>query len=95
MPKFDQAKSRILVNAGQYFDGINREVWEYKVGSYEVCRKWLSERKGESLSADDITCFAAIVQAIEDSLREQANIEEAISTHGGWPSAFVTTRSSS
>ena len=31
-----------------------KAVWEFHVGGYPVCEKWLKDRKGRKLSCDDI-----------------------------------------
>jgi hypothetical protein len=28
------------------FQGIHEAVWEFRVGGYQVCEKWLKDRKG-------------------------------------------------
>ena len=52
-PSSDDDKGTIWINDTQYFRGISPEVWEFRVGGYQVCRKWLKERKGTNLSYND------------------------------------------
>ena len=34
---------------GQYgFHGVPEEVWDFQIGGYQVCHKWLKDRKGRS-----------------------------------------------
>ena len=35
----------VYINKEQYFEGISEEVWNYQVGGYQVCEKWLKDRK--------------------------------------------------
>ena len=44
------------MNKGQYFEGVEKEVWEFMIGGYQVCEKWLKDRKKaeRSPSTDDI-----------------------------------------
>lgn len=95
MPKFDGTQRRVLINSSQYFDEVQPMVWDYKIGSYEVCRKWLTERRGRRLTTQDVSRFGAIVNAIERSISEQEAIEAAIARHGGWPGAFQIGESKS
>jgi len=58
------------------------------IGGYQVCAKWLKDRKGRVLSADDITHYHRIVVALHETIRLMAKIDEVIDAHGGWPAAF-------
>jgi hypothetical protein len=91
MPRYDPRKERVAINSKQYFSDVSPGVWQFKIGSYEVCKKWLSERKGRVLSATDCGRFSGIADAIEATLAEQRKIDQVISKHGGWPDAFVGT----
>ena len=69
---------------GQYFDGVPPEVWEFHVGGYQVCEKWLKDRRGRKLSHDDLIHYQKIVVALKNTLRLMAEIDETIPT---WPMA--------
>ena len=45
---------RVYINKTQYFEGVPKDVWEFHIGGYQVCEKWLKDRKGRNLSSDDI-----------------------------------------
>jgi predicted helicase len=36
------------------FKGVREDVWNFQIGGYQVCEKWLKDRKGRTLSDDDI-----------------------------------------
>jgi len=72
------------------FKGVPEEVWDFHVGGYQVCHKWLKDRKGRTLSDDDITHYQKIVVALSETIRIMAEIDEVIEAHGGWPGAFQT-----
>lgn len=73
------------------FAGIPEDVWEFEFGGYQVCHKWLTDRKGRTLSDDDIAHYQKIIVAISETIRLMAEIDEVIEEHGGWPGAFQTT----
>ena len=77
------------------FRGVPEAVWNFHIGGYQVCRKWLKDRKGRTLSPDDIAHYQKIVVALSETIRLMAEIDEVIETHGGWPGAFATASSSS
>jgi Type ISP C-terminal specificity domain len=63
--------------------------YDFHIGGYQVCEKWLKDRKGRTLTKDDIAHYHKIVVALADSLRLMAQIDQTIDSHGGWPAAFA------
>ena len=80
-------KGRVWINGTQYFDGVPKEVWEFHVGGYQVCDKWLKDRKGRQLSYDDLTHYQHVVSVLAETIRLMAAVDEAINENGGWPIA--------
>jgi Type ISP C-terminal specificity domain/N-6 DNA Methylase len=76
---------RVYINAKQYFEGITPKVWEFRVGSYQVCEKWLKDRKGRTLGADDLEHYQHTVSALAETRTLMAQIDSLIADHGGWP----------
>ena len=72
------------------FHGVPAEVWDFHIGGYQVCHKWLKDRKGRTLSDEDVAHYQKIVVALNETIRVMAEIDEVIETHGGWPGAFQT-----
>ncbi len=77
------------------FKGVREDGWHYHIGGYQVCEKWLKDRKGRSLSKDDIAHYQKIVVALAETMRLMAGIDEVIEAHGGWPVAFSREDASS
>ena len=71
------------------FRGVHEDVWKFFIGGYPVCEKWLKDRKGRTLSADDIAHYQKIIVAISETIRLMGEIDEVIEKHGGWPGAFA------
>ena len=74
------------------FRGVPEEVWNFHIGGYQVCEKWLKDRKGRTLTAEDITHYHRIVIALHETIRIMREIDEVIDAHGGWPGAFASGR---
>ena len=72
------------------FQGVPEDVWDFHIGGYQVCHKWLKDRNGRTLSKDDIDHYRKIVAALAETRRLMAEIDEVIGKHGGWPGAFQT-----
>ncbi|MDB4142950.1 N-6 DNA methylase [Akkermansiaceae bacterium] len=88
----DKAKTR-------GFKGVPEEVWNFHIGGYQVCAKWLKDRQakggknprpGRVLTDEDIEHYQKIVVALSETIRIMAEIDEVIEAHGGWPGAFQT-----
>ena len=84
-PPNQPGQGRVYINKAQYFDGIPPEVWEFHVGGYQVCHKWLKDRKGRALSFNDIKHYQRIVGALAETIQLMGQIDEVIEEHGGWP----------
>jgi hypothetical protein len=63
--------------------------WEFRIGGHQVCRKWLRERRGRTLSREELEEFLGIISVLQDTAEAVKEIDRAISQHGGWPAAFV------
>ncbi len=84
-PGQGSAAGRVWISKTQYFEGIPPEVWAFHVGGYQVCQKWLKDRKGRQLTYDDITHYQRICAALGETIRLMAGIDRIIDAHGGWP----------
>lgn len=81
----DDSKLKVWINKTQYFEGIPKEVWAFQIGGYQVCDKWLKDRKGRQLTYDDLTHYQQVVSALTKTMKLMSDIDAAIDTHGGWP----------
>lgn len=70
------------------FEGVGEDVWNFHIGGYQVCDKWLKDRKGRKLSKGEIQHYQKIVVALSETIRIMKEIDEVIEKHGGWPGAF-------
>lgn len=75
---------KVWINKSQYFEGIPLEVWDFHIGGYQVCQKWLKDRKGRNLSYQEITHYQKTVSALSETARIQGRIDEVIG-EGGAP----------
>ena len=75
---YDDETWRVCINKTQYFEDVPPEVWNFHVGGYQVCEKWLKDRKGRALTFDDIQQYQKIVVALAETLRLMTAIDERI-----------------
>jgi len=80
--QYTDADHRVWVNASQYFDAVPKNIWEFHVGGYQPCQKWLKDRKGRALSYDDMQHYRKIVAALNETIRLMEEIDTLIPN---WP----------
>ncbi|MBQ3746030.1 MAG: DNA methyltransferase, partial [Kiritimatiellae bacterium] len=69
---------RVYINSTQYFDNVPETAWNFYVGGYQPAQKWLKDRKGRTLTSDDIMHYKAIVAALVETQRLMDEIEEGV-----------------
>jgi len=74
--RYDEKEKRAYINESQYFEGITEEVWQYQIGGYQVCNKWLKDRKKRLLSLDDIKHYCKIVTSLQKTIEVQKAIDD-------------------
>ncbi|MBI5181105.1 MAG: DNA methyltransferase, partial [Nitrospirae bacterium] len=74
--KYDEKEKKIYINPGQYFEGIEANIWQYQIGGYQVCDKWLKDRKGKVLSLNDIKHYCMIVSSLTKTIKIQKSIDD-------------------
>jgi len=63
--KVEYKNNKVYINDTQYFDGVNREVFDFYIGGYQPAQKWLKDRKGHKLEYQDITHYEQMIQALD------------------------------
>jgi predicted helicase len=66
---------RIWINDSQYFDQIPLVAWEFFIGGYQPAQKWLKDRRGRSLSYEDIRHYQKIIVALTETARLMKEID--------------------
>ena len=79
---YDANNQRVYINKSQYFDGVPPEVWEFHIGGYKVCQKWLKDRKGRTLTYDELTHYQKVIVALKETIQLMTEIDALIP---GWP----------
>ncbi|MFO7904317.1 MAG: type ISP restriction/modification enzyme [Pirellulaceae bacterium] len=78
----------VWLNKSTGITPVARETWMFHVGSYQVCHKWLKDRRHRILSKSDLHRYRLILEAIEQTIQTTARIEQEIERHGSWENAF-------
>ena len=67
---------KLFVNETQYFEKVEKEIWEFHVGGYQVLDKWFKDRIGKHLDDDDIRHVCKVITAISKTLDVQNEIDK-------------------
>jgi len=67
---------KVFINGGQYFDGVNPDVWNFFIGGYQPAQKWLKDRKGMTLSFGEILHYQKIIYALEHTIETMAELDD-------------------
>lgn len=83
-----RGSGRIILGDGLCIEDVPEDVFRAWIGGYQVCQKWLKDRRGRALSAGEVERYVAIVSALAETSLLMAEIDMAIAAHGGFPTAF-------
>ena len=73
--RYDSDGQRQYINQTQYFGPVPSEVYDSRIGGYQVCDKWLKDRKDRRLELDDIRTYCRLVTAIGRTLALQKQMD--------------------
>ena len=68
----------VWINATEYFTDVPVAVWKYEIGAYQVCEKWLKDRKEKRLSHAEVRQYRGILVAVAETLRVMGEIDEVL-----------------
>jgi hypothetical protein len=78
---------KLWINDAQWFEGVDEAEFGARIGGYAPCAKWLKDRVGRVLTAEEIAHYRRIVGAMRATRETAVRIDAAIDAAGGWPIA--------
>lgn len=66
--RVDYSQGRITINSSQYFENVPPELWQFRIGAYQVLEKWLKSRKRRTLECGEIENFINVVEIIRETI---------------------------
>ncbi|WP_417482292.1 type ISP restriction/modification enzyme [Maricaulis sp.] len=73
----------VWINKTQRFAGVPEISWNFYIGGYQPAQKWLKDRKGRTLSYDDIRHYQKIIKILAETDRIMQQIEMPIDLEDG------------
>lgn len=71
------------------FSGVSEKIFKFEIGGYQVCEKWFKDRRGRSLTPDEIIHARKMLSSISRMISTQSEIDRIIEGQGGFPNAFL------
>ncbi len=68
--------NKVYINETQYFGNVSETAWNFYIGGYQPAQKWLKDRKGKSLSNEDIEHYQKIIFVLENTDRIMKEIDK-------------------
>lgn len=72
-PTYDNG--RVYINGTQYFDNVPQTAWEFYIGGYQPAQKYLKDRKGRTLTPDEVIHYENIVSILLETDRIMKSIK--------------------
>ena len=60
-------QNRVYINSEQYFEGVPESAWNFYIGGYQPAQKWLKDRKGLTLSFEDVKHYQQIIYVLQQT----------------------------
>jgi len=66
---------KVIINPEQYFGNVPEAAWNFYIGGYQPAQKWLKDRKGRTLTNEDIEHYQKIIVALTETDRIMKEID--------------------
>ncbi|OGZ57064.1 MAG: hypothetical protein A3J04_01855 [Candidatus Ryanbacteria bacterium RIFCSPLOWO2_02_FULL_47_14] len=66
---------RVYINVTQYFGDVPEVAWNFYIGGYRPAQKWLKDRKGRTLTNQDIEHYQKIIVVLTETNRVMKEID--------------------
>ena len=73
--------NRVYINAEQYFNGIPESAWNFFIGGYQPAQKWLKDRKGMTLSFEDVKHYGHIIYVLQQTEKIMGEIDNLMTNN--------------
>ena len=69
-------QGKVFINTDQYFGNVPESVWNFYIGGYQPAQKWLKDRKGRTLTNEEIEHYQKIIVALAETERIMGEIDK-------------------
>jgi len=68
----------VYINEKQYFGNVPEVAWKFHIGGYQPAQKWLKDRKGHTLTNNDIEHYQKIIVSLIETNRVMHEIDNVL-----------------
>ena len=68
--------SVLHLNPNKRITGIPEDVWNYRIGGYQVLDKWFKSHKGKTMSIDDFEHIECVVGLLAETIKVQEELKK-------------------
>jgi len=72
--------SKVFINERQYFGKVPEVAWNFYIGGYQPAQKWLKDRKGRTLTSEDIEHYQKMIVALVETDRIMKQIDKVLAS---------------
>ena len=73
--------NRVYINSEQFFEGVPEQAWNFYIGGYQPAQKWLKDRKGLTLSIEDVKHYQHIIYVLQQTERIMQEIDNIVTNN--------------
>jgi predicted helicase len=73
--EYSETARQVWINDAQRFENVPQSVWEFRIGGYAPAQKWLKDRKGRVLSFEEISHYARVLIALDETRAFMSEID--------------------
>ncbi len=74
--KIEYKDGNVYINKEQFFGNVPAIAYNFYIGGYQPAQKWLKDRKGRTLSNEDIEHYQKMIVALSETVRIMKEIDE-------------------
>ena len=75
-PTYNPQSERLYINKTRYFAPVPYDVWEFRIGGYQVLHQYLKSRKGRPLSLPETTNVQHMVNVLRFTIDQMQHIDK-------------------
>lgn len=65
---------KVYINENQYFGNVPKSAWDFYIGGYQPAQKWLKDRKGRTLTDEELNHYQVIIATLIETERLMGEI---------------------
>jgi len=74
-PDSFEVTNNVRINDRQYFGNVPLSAWGLTIGGYQPAQKWLKDRRGRTLSMEEIQHYQKIIVALVETERVVGEVD--------------------